>query len=616
MGRLRRISKKGAFVVAATLSLATLTLLVVLPAFGTAYTAVPPKSTQGVLPALVSNGGQDNDCSVFYPGSTVSPDGTTVTLAGGRTLHQFYIDNPKQNLTVTDPSTGATFGTTVDMKTNTATFTATGAAVVAIGIKGGTQTTGYSYDGTADWGVFAGSATPGAVTSDGNLHPPQQSTDKQGNPVFYNVSHFGFCYQAVTTISGTVFKDTNGDGVSDGALPSLATVTLTDTTTNATRTAQTTGTYSFANAAVGDTYRICVTPPTTSYVETKPTSGTSCSTSSGFLPYGYSLAPLTAGNGGGNDFGLEPYGSLSGTVYEDASFQNGTFDSGTDTVQTGWFVKLYKTADLAGANPQPVATSLATTGTSPNYSLPNVLEPGVDYTLCEVAPSGTWAQSQPGPSAADRCANVSPPSLPKGYQFVAGNGLSGWPSVTYDFGNAAAVAQPCDPPTPFGLTNDTAGESYTIQLAACKPGQTFVFGLTPGTVDNNPGTAPPTASVWVGDETMTPLVPLVERIIFPFAVQPDGTQPLLTLHYDDTFPFSDVGAPTMPFCKLDPRDGTEFGLDSPYDTNAGAAAVLPGTDTSCLIVQSQSAATGGDPTKGTYTAYVYSELDGLRFAAP
>src|SRR5262249_52598250 len=119
------------------------------------------------------------------------------------------------------------------------------------------------------------------------------------------------------------------------------------------------------------------------------------------------------------------------------------------------------------------------------------------------------------------------------------------------------------------------------------------------------------------DQTLAP-VPLVEKITFPFAIKPAGThQPQITLLYDDTFPYSIQNAPEMPFCKVDPRNGTEFGLMHPYELDAHLGDVVPAGATSCLIMQSQAADT--DPTKyptGIYTAYVYSDIDSLRGAVP
>ena len=290
-------------------------------------------------------------------------------------------------------------------------------------------------------------------------------------------------------------------------------------------------------------------------------------------------------------------GSVSGTVYRDSN-ENGTNDAG-DTAQSGWTVRLYSSSSSS-----PVTT--ATSGANGSYRLKAVLDPTKMYRVCEAPPSGTWAQSQPLPSSPNMCSGTG--ELKKGYSFPV---TAATQDITsQDFGNVPSVATACPPPTPFGLSN------YQIQLAACKPGQTYVFGSSPGIIDGDTATAPPSVSVWVADETQGP-VPLTEKIVFPFLIQ--TPQPLLTLYYDDTFPFSQADAVPMPFCKLDPRvAGSEFDLQSGFLTVATASSVLPGTATSCLILSMQAAPPDpvNNPTLGRYTAYVYSSIDGLRLAGP
>jgi hypothetical protein len=75
--------------------------------------------------------------------------------------------------------------------------------------------------------------------------------------------------------------------------------------------------------------------------------------------------------------------------------------------------------------------------------------------------------------------------------------------------------------------------------------------------------------------------------------------------YTDDFPFDLTKLKTMQYCKLDPRDGSEFTLQAQYQTSASKGSVLPGTETSCLISTTESA-------DQTFRAYVYSNLDGLR----
>ena len=101
MSELRRFGRKALAAMGVAGALVGLTMFVVLPALAsTPGTPVPPASSPGgVTPIDVQTGGQDNDCSLFYP--------------AGSTLHAFYVDNPKTK-SYTDPATGATFNITTN----------------------------------------------------------------------------------------------------------------------------------------------------------------------------------------------------------------------------------------------------------------------------------------------------------------------------------------------------------------------------------------------------------------------------------------------------------------------------------------------------------------------
>ena len=686
---------------------------VVLPALATpAGQNIKPPSTLGFLPTDVATGGQSNDCAVFHP--------------SGGPAYQYRISNPKsQTYTTTVGPNNTTVTFTLTMNPSSATglpaytndkyvsVTSTGAAIADIGIKGGTDTARYDY------------SSLGFVTGDGNLHAPAQSVGASGNPTsLYSVSNLTFCFDLGSTVSGTVFNDTNNNSAQDSgesgttqtwtlnlyngstlagsataaastgayqftnvapgntyrvcivgqtgwrqtrptaSIPSTGTIVCSGTgesargytfTMNSAKTglnfgnvqlqsisgtafadtngnhakdptesgqfgltvtlydgsatppSTTTlsdGTYQFTNQVVGATYKVCISTPTPgSWIETLPASSATCS-ATGQSSVGYSFTLPTSGKTGA-DFGHQPLGSVSGTVYQDVN-QNGANDNGEPAL-SNWTINLYNGSSL-------VATT--TSGLDGSYRFDLVLSTSA-YRICEAPPSpGTWAQSQPLPSTPNICGAGS--ELIKGWVFTPQTATD---TITAkDLGNVPAVLQPCSPPQPFGPPA-SGNVSYSIQLAACKPGQTFVFALIPAVVDGIDTNTPPTVSVWVGDETQTK-VPLVEKIVFPFTIQPGATEPLLIMHYDDTFPFSIVGAPTMPFCNLDPRDpaalsNPDFTLLAAYTTHTGASSVLPGTATSCLIVQTESSTRLGSASgPGAYTAYVYSELDGLRFAGP
>jgi hypothetical protein len=286
-----------------------------------------------------------------------------------------------------------------------------------------------------------------------------------------------------------------------------------------------------------------------------------------------------------------PTGTVSGTVYQDAN-QNGTNDAG-DSGLAGWTVNLYTGGTLAGT------TSSAATG---SYSFTLPLDTTASYRICEAPPSGTWAQSEPAPSSADICTGGG--ELPKGYTFTpssATQNVSG-----KDFGNVPAVA--CSEPMAF---TPSAGTEYDVQLAACKSGQTFVFGS--GTT----GGGNPYVSVWAGDQSAAQEAnrqPMVEKITFPNPLNADGTFKYTKLSYTDSFPFDPNSTQTMPACLLDPRvSSMSLALASGYTTDGAKTSILPtigGTmATSCLISSSAFVDSGG---KGWFVAYVYSDIDGLR----
>lgn len=472
--------------------------LVVLPALATAPGAAipPPSIPKSVTPVDVATGGQSNDCAVFYP-------------SGGQPTYQYRISNPKsQTYSTTVDGTTVTFTLTVN-PTNPppgsgplpayandkyVSFTSTNAGIVDVGIKGGADTARYNYAGVP----VPGTTNPnyGSVSSDGYLHAPAQSVDASGSPTqLYSVSNLTFCFEVAGSVSGTVYGDSNQNGVRDSGEPG----------------------------------------------------------------------------------------------------------------QSGWTVKVYR-----GSATTPVRTT--TSAADGSYVARVPFSANETYRVCETPPGSAsgWAQTQPLPSSPNVCTGAG--ELLKGYSFtptsltqeVAGK----------DFGNVSG-AVPCQ--QPFGLPN------YTVHFHECKP-NTYVFGS--GFFSGGQ----PYVSVWPVDQTQ-PKVPVVERIVFsfaattvggvtafrqnPFARLTDGTSSPSwdDLLYDDVFPFAKADLKPMLTCNLDPRvSNSEFQLQtSPtnYGSIANAGAVVPNypNETSCLIQATQAAG-------GTYTAYVYSALDGLRSTTP
>jgi hypothetical protein len=448
-----------------------ITLLVVLPALASSPgSLVKPPSSQGITPVDVATGGQSNDCAIFNSSAA----------------NQFRISNPKtQTYSSTVNGAPVTFKVTLnpaDAQNAPAyangkylDFQSTGAAVVDVGIKGGTDETRYNYSGQAGAGPNLGS-----VSSDGIMHAPAQTTDSTtGLPTqLYSVSNLTFCFDLTGSVSGTVFQDKN---------------------------------------------------------------------------------------------------------------QNGTNDSGDSPL--AWTVRLYKNGAVVAS------TSSSSIDGSYTFNVP--LDTTATYAVCEAPPSGTWAQTKPGPKSANVCTGAG--ELPKGYTFKptsSTQAISG-----DDFGNVPAV--PCAQPMTSTLDD---GTTYDVQLAACKTGQTFVFnsGTTSG--------GNPFVSIYAGDQTMQNRQPLVERIKFPNPLNADGTFKYTKLNYTDAFPFDPNATQPMPACKLDPRtDPASLVLANAYTADSAKTSVLPTINgtmaTSCLI---SSSAFVDPPGKAWFVAYVYSDIDGLR----
>jgi hypothetical protein len=128
--------------------------------------------------------------------------------------------------------------------------------------------------------------------------------------------------------------------------------------------------------------------------------------------------------------------------------------------------------------------------------------------------------------------------------------------------------------------------------------------------------------VWASDQTQ-PLVPLIEKIVFPDPIVPNknegGTPKYTGLSYTDAFPYDPGVAEPMPTCKVDPRDPSDpSGMSLPAgftdaqlhsdvlpDKNGGPN---PGTATSCVI----SVKTYVDAAGNTrLEAYVATDIDGF-----
>ena len=561
------------------------TFLVVLPALASNQgDLVPQASGQNVTPTDVGYGGS-GQCSNLFPnlwkmGTVYEYDNPNPQTAKGLT------SGSQRRRNLLDLSLGGT------NKQQTLGVTAHGAAILALGIKGGNDTTAYDYRGL-DYPADGGA---GWVTADTGLHAPASKFTVTGNTEtnitqYYGVSLLNVCYRPLVTVSGTAFKDLGGDGSispGDTGIGGLA-VTLKDTSTGQTLptqlTAANSGSYSFSVPA-GDGYQVCVSSPTTfGNAETAPTaSTTSPVTSASCSSIGQAAWGYAGSNSQSNlNFGFAPLGTIQGLVYEDnSSPTDGSYDSGIDTPESGWTLTLYDNGAVSRST---------TSDANGNYSFSLPFNTTHTYTVCETR-AGSWGQSEPTSNSV--CGSAvhagAVDELAEGYPLTPSSTSQSYTSK--DFGNVDG-GMTCTPNAPFGMNN------YQTQLANCdSPKQHNQFMFESGTLSGGG----PFVSVWSsGPDTMPS--PMVEKITFNDPLDNNGQPSFTGIKYDDTFPFTGPYTP-MPYCTSDPRTaGSEFSL------GPNPNSVLPSSATSCLISTSISATTS---SAATLVAYVYSDIDGLR----
>ena len=193
-------------------------------------------------------------------------------------------------------------------------FQVTGASMFHVGVKGGTDHAWYNYapgGRTHDGAAVAG----GVPTTSTGLH----ATLKNANTL-HSASITTFCYARVTTISGRVFLDNDGNGSFTSSTPPDAgqngwTVKLFNTSTGGPPVSLTTpspgtdpaGSYTFTGVPIGSNYKVCVEPPDDSVVwdQTVPTENTACSDVTDALPIGQVITNLQSA-ATGKDFGVQP----------------------------------------------------------------------------------------------------------------------------------------------------------------------------------------------------------------------------------------------------------------------------------------------------------------------
>ncbi|NNE46083.1 MAG: hypothetical protein HKN37_05420 [Rhodothermales bacterium] len=243
-------------------------------------------SAEGIQPAEVNLGGQNNDCSANISGRL--PSAAT---------YDFRISNPQDGQTYNGPG-GVSFTLTVSGNDKNLDYVLTGPAVVFdVIIKGGQKSLHYDYDGNGG---------PGGATADQDLHAPTKGNGSN----LYSISHVSFCYKDAVPVSGFVYVDEDQSGTKNGnegadaprvitayvGAPVVGAPVVAASTTSATD-----GTYTMYLEA-GNDYTICE-EDIPDFVQTAP-ANTDCTTS-GSEDGGHAVPNLQLPVGG-LDFGNAP----------------------------------------------------------------------------------------------------------------------------------------------------------------------------------------------------------------------------------------------------------------------------------------------------------------------
>ena len=285
------------------------TLGIVVPALGsTANDYVAPPSQAGVLPKDVAIGGT-GDCANLFS-----------NLGGNYSEYDNVNPKTASNL-ASGNKDGATFALSVSgsSKNQTLAVNATGAEILGIGIKGGTQSTAYDYvNGPYVTGSYpyTPSSGSGSVTSDSALHAPAQSFSSKVTGIetveqptqYYTISQLTVCYKQ-GSVSGTVYQDTNVDGTYEPGTDSTLsgwTIHLYDSSHAlvGTATSSSSGAYRIGAAFDGNAYTVCEVPnPSTpfpagdnAWAQTEPGAGSATCTGAGELKRGFSITPTALDN--------------------------------------------------------------------------------------------------------------------------------------------------------------------------------------------------------------------------------------------------------------------------------------------------------------------------------
>jgi hypothetical protein len=399
------ITRRRAGTVGVLLVVTAALVVVLVPALAATVTPVKPPSGAGVTPQKVQVGAGGFSCS------SVGSTGTG----------QFRISTPR---TGTYPIAGTPYAIVLSnlSKSATISWTATGGLrVFDLGVAGEDGTAWYQYRppvtpyAAPNQAYSNGTAASGRL-SDTTVHGGANTHGGSGHEDADDLGAMTFCYSPDASVSGRVYRDRDENGSyssGDTALQGWKVNAYSGSTSLGSATSAADGTYSLPTGTT--TVKLCVVPPSGTWEQTEPTSGTSVACGgSGELGLGTSLAVQSAGST--VNFGnLPPKVSISGTVFRDDPPANGTQEVSESGIN-GWTVTLY----TAGGSPAPISTTTTTSGGRDGVYTFNVRS--LDTVTVCVKPTDSSLQTAPiaggGCSAAGEFTNGQ--TIPVGSSNVTG----------------------------------------------------------------------------------------------------------------------------------------------------------------------------------------------------
>ncbi|HET6523571.1 SdrD B-like domain-containing protein [Sphingopyxis sp.] len=337
----------------------------------------------------------------------------------------------------------------------------------------------------------------------------------------------GYLFQEVraASLSGTVFRDADNDGIIDPGetgvgpadFPATPQIRLTGNDyagnpVNLTTTVDASGNYSFADLPPSDATGYTVTQlvqPNGLSDGLDSNAGNIVAGSAGrAAPEGIAVGPVGSGATlTGRNFGEIPSSTLSGIVYLDPN-ENAARDAGEQTGLAGAIIRLTGTNDVGQSVDCSITTSAAGTYSFPSDVDPDpacrVLRPGT-YTVAQtpppgLTPSGAYIGSTGGSSGGVSGTNVPVPgtantmvtgvviaagTTAERYDFGAtGEGLSGYVYVDRNNNGVRDDGEPGISGVTVTLSGQTGGGQDVCTIATCTAttdaGGNFIFINVPG----------------------------------------------------------------------------------------------------------------------------------------